>query len=562
MGYCQDEIDNYNALVGMSLLLTLCVFVMKRRGVGSAIFYFSLGIIKIIFGLLLITIFNPEDCANFSNFYGVIAIFIGLQWIYHGDQVASSTPPAGAVAIPAASTLIEMETVHPMDINTIAPEQMQEPDSDTKSCYSDHCTYLIPMLGWFVFSGLLSLYNKYVYGWTRMAFPCPLLMTSFHFLIQFIWSYTLSSIYPITFGGDQVDAMSWNTYLSVAIPCGLVTSLDVGLSNVALVRITMTFYNMVKSSSPIFVVISAYCFGIEKITPALILTVLVISAGEMLTVIGEVEFDMIGFILVLSAAILSGMRWTVVQLKLQTLEPKLRSTVATMRILSPFMLISMLMLSFMFEEPWNKFGANNHSGTTYFAGPWDILWTVGLGLFGATLAICMITCEFYLIMESTAVILMIGGVLKELTTILLGVSVMGDQLNTTNALGVLVVFSGVMLYKVSHYMDKKEKVYDTVDMESNGSAALYNEYSQKNSFSDDGDANGNGNGIGNGENHDHDGPFSLDYDDYGDDNGLEEEQSNTSGTISKINKRRRKKSRDSKQPGQRPLVESEDAEII
>ena len=474
------------------------------------------------------------------------------------------------------SPLIEMEIVHPMDINIA--EQMQELDSDTndssrshshshsssteriKSCCSDHCTYLVPMLGWFVFSGLLSLYNKYIFGETHMAFPCPLLMTSVHFLVQFIWSYTLSRKYPITFGGDQVDAMSWNTYLSVAIPCGLVTSFDVGLSNLALVRITMTFYTMVKSSSPIFVVISAYCFGIEKITPALILTVLVISAGEMLTVIGEVEFDMIGFILVLSAAILSGMRWTVVQLKLQTLEPKLRSTVATMRILSPFMLISMLMLSFMFEEPWNKFGANNHSGTTYFAGPWDILWTVGLGLFGATLAICMITCEFYLIMESTAVILMIGGVLKELTTILLGVSVMGDQLNTTNALGVLVVFSGVMLYKVSHYMDKKEKVYDTVDMESNGSAALYNEYSQKNSFSDDGDANGNG--IGNGENHDHDGPFSLDYDDYGDDNGLEEEQSNTSGTISKINKRRRKKSRDSKQPGQRPLVESEDAEII
>ena len=479
------------------------------------------------------------------------------------------------------SPLIEMEIVHrlvhPMDINIA--EQMQELDSEDtnandsshsssmeriKSCYSEHCTYLIPMLGWFVFSGLLSLYNKYIFGETHMAFPCPLLMTSVHFLVQFIWSYTLSRKYPITFGGDQVDAMSWNTYLTVAIPCGLVTSFDVGLSNLALVRITMTFYTMVKSSSPIFVVISAYCFGIEKITPALILTVLIISAGEMLTVIGEVEFDMVGFILVLSAAILSGLRWTVIQLKLQTLEPKLRSTVATMRILSPFMLVFMLMFSLIFEEPWNKFGANNDSGTTYFAGLWDTLWTVGLGLFGATLAICMITCEFYLIMESSAVILMIGGVLKELTTILLGVSVMGDQLNATNTLGVLVVFSGVMLYKISHYMDKKEKVYDTVDMESNVSAALYNEYSQKNSFSDDEHGDANGNGIGNGENHDHDGPFSLDCDDYGDDNGLEEEQSKTiGGTNSKIyNKRRRKKSRDSKQSGQRPLVESEDAEII
>jgi len=480
---------------------------------------------------------------------------------------------------------IEME----MDMNNIA-EQMQQLDNSsnnnnndtnnessrshshtstdhTKSCYHEHCTYLLPMLGWFFFSGLLSLYNKYIFGKKYMAFPCPLLMTSVHFLVQFIFSYTLSRKYPVTFGGDQVDAMSWNTYLSVAIPCGLVTSFDVGLSNLALVRITMTFYTMVKSSSPIFVVISAYCFGIEKITPALILTVIVISAGEMLTVLGEVEFDSIGFILVLSAAILSGMRWTVVQLKLQTLEPKLKSTVATMRILSPFMLISMLALSFAFEEPWNKFGANNHSGTSYFAGPWEILYTVGLGLFGAFLAICMITCEFYLIMESTAVILMIGGVVKELTTILLGVGIMGDQLNTTNALGVLVVFSGVMIYKVSHYMDKKEKVYDTVDMESpNGSAALYADYSQQRN------GNGGDDGDGNGEKYEkYDGTFSLDYD-YGDDNGLEEDQhhSNTNGNgngtnnsnMNIINQRRRKKNKDSKHPGQRPLVESEDAEII
>jgi hypothetical protein len=65
----------------------------------------------------------------------------------------------------------------------------------------------------------------------------------------------------------------------------------------------MTFYTMVKSSSPIFVVASAYVFGIEKITPALILTVLIISAGELLTVMGEVAFDLIGFLLVLSASI-------------------------------------------------------------------------------------------------------------------------------------------------------------------------------------------------------------------------------------------------------------------
>ena len=76
-------------------------------------------------------------------------------------------------------------------------------------------------------------------------------------------------------------------------------------------------------------------------------------------------------------------------------------------------------------------------------------------------------------MKSSAVVLMIGGVLKELTTIMIGVTVMKDQLNLTNSLGVAVVFSGVLLYKVSHHLEKKEKEYDSVDVNSNGSSQMF-----------------------------------------------------------------------------------------
>lgn len=371
-----------------------------------------------------------------------------------------------AITTTATTTTTRATTTTTTTTTTTKLEQFQ-------SLYDNHCIYLLPMLGWFLFSGLLSLYNKYIFGDTHMAFPCPLLMTSVHFASQFLFSYFLTKMFPIALGGDQVEAMSWSTFLSVAIPCGLVTSLDVGLSNLALVRITMTFYTMVKSSSPIFVVASAYFFGIERITPALILTVFIISAGELLTVMGEVAFDLIGFVLVLSASILSGMRWTVVQLKLQSLEPRLKSTIAVMRILSPFMFLSMLFLSFVLETPWTRFGNKvtatgsdnkENDGISFFDTPRDVLWTLGLGLIGATLAICMIICEFYLIMKSSAVVLMIGGVLKELTTIMIGVTIMGDQLNTVNSLGCVVVFSGVLLYKISHHLEQHQKVYDSVDM--------------------------------------------------------------------------------------------------
>ena len=242
--------------------------------------------------------------------------------------------------------------------------------------------------------------------------------------------------------------MSWSDWFRISVPCGLVTSGDIGLSNLSLVTISITFYTMVKASTPIFVLIWAYIFGIERITWNLILVVAIIAAGEFLTVAGEVDFQLVGFILCLSASVLSGMRWTLVQLKLQTMDPPLKTTLATMRLLSPSMFWSMILLSMVVERPWNKFDGLTGQQFVYI---------VGLGLSGALIAIAMILCEFHLIMHSSAVILMLGGVIKELITIFVGVIHFGDKLNSVNLAGCAVVFLGVIIYKVMHFMDKKGK---------------------------------------------------------------------------------------------------------
>ena len=280
--------------------------------------------------------------------------------------------------------------------------------------YQDHCVYLPAMLGWFIFSALLSSYNKLVFGSGHMAFPCPLLLTSLHFFVQWIFSWSVTAAFPKHFGGDQVANMPWKSYLSTSIPCGLVTSGDVGLSNLSLVRISITFYTMVKASTPIFVLGWAYILGIERITISLIGVVIVIALGEFLTVAGEIHFDMVGFFLCLSASILSGARWTLVQLKLHTLDPPLKTTIATMRVISPSMFLSMLIISLCIEKPWVKLSSG------YFETVGQGFWTLGMGMIGATFAVAMIICEFYLIMRANAIVLMIGGVIKEMITIIVG----------------------------------------------------------------------------------------------------------------------------------------------
>lgn len=111
----------------------------------------------------------------------------------------------------------------------------------------------------------------------------------------------------------------------------------------------------------------------------------------------------------------------------------------------------MLVTSLALERPWDKF-----EGTHYFDTPWDSLKTIGMALFGGFLAISMVMCEFWLIMKANAFALMIGGVIKEMITIGVGVLAFGDALNGINLAGFCIVFSGVILYKVSHFLSKLE----------------------------------------------------------------------------------------------------------
>ena len=206
--------------------------------------------------------------------------------------------------------------------------------------YEEHCTYLPAMLGWFFFSAVLTSYNKVIFGSGNEGFPCPLFMTSIHFLVQWIFSSTVTTMYPNTHGNLDILKMSWRQFLAVSVPCGLVTSGDVGASNMALVRISISFYTMIKASSPVFVLFFAFLLRLEKVKCSLIVVVLIISLGEFITVVGEEKkdtdteedekkktFDMIGLLLCVLASVLSGLRWTLVQKQISELDPPLKTTI-------------------------------------------------------------------------------------------------------------------------------------------------------------------------------------------------------------------------------------------
>jgi len=53
-------------------------------------------------------------------------------------------------------------------------------------------------------------------------------------------------------------------FLSAVVPNGIATGLDIGFSNYSLVFITLSFYVMCKSTTPLFLLFFAIAWGIEK----------------------------------------------------------------------------------------------------------------------------------------------------------------------------------------------------------------------------------------------------------------------------------------------------------
>lgn len=123
------------------------------------------------------------------------------------------------------------------------------------------------ILLWYFFGTFLSLWNKMLLGkdkglFGNGAFPAPFLMSSVQFFCQHLLAGFLLSTGCVRRRSE--DVLTWRQYCRTIVPNGMATALDIGFSNFSLVFITLSFYVMCKSTTPIFLLFFAILWGIEK----------------------------------------------------------------------------------------------------------------------------------------------------------------------------------------------------------------------------------------------------------------------------------------------------------
>ncbi|KAG0049569.1 Triose-phosphate Transporter [Gryganskiella cystojenkinii] len=328
-----------------------------------------------------------------------------------------------------------------------APQTEQEKHIARRQLRINMCWNIFYVFAWYGCSTSLSFYNKWLFSPNHHNFRFPLFTTCLHMVAQFALSSLTLALLPSLRPKAAPSAKDFGTKI---MPCAVASGLDVGLSNSSLKTITLAFYTMCKSSSLAFVLLFAFAFKLERPTWTLAGVIGVICVGLFMMVMSEVDFVLIGFIQVMLASVLGGLRWSLTQLLLERTDTKagsLANPISTIFFLSPIMGICLCVVAGVFEGYGAIFGSEFFS--TFGQG----IGTLGLLFFGGIIAFAMVLAEFNLIARTSVVSLSVLGIIKEVITIVVSSLVFHDHLTVVNILGLFVTLTGIGFY---HFMKLRE----------------------------------------------------------------------------------------------------------
>ncbi|XP_059163517.1 solute carrier family 35 member C2-like [Physella acuta] len=310
---------------------------------------------------------------------------------------------------------------------------------------------------YYVFSIGLTFYNQHMFKHGHLA----LSITMCHLLFKF-WLATIIRQFLECKTKEPRIVLPWPVYLKRVALAGAVGALDIGLSNWSFEMISVSLYTMSKSTAVVFILFFSLVFRLEKFRFSLVVVVLLIFTGLFLFTYHSTQFNLQGFILVMTASVLSGLRWTLAQVLLQKHEMGLHNPIDMMYHIQPWMMLTLLPLSAGIEL--QVISTSEH----YFRfTQWTVLLsTVGYVLVGATLGFMLEFSEFLLLAHTSSLTLSISGIFKEICILGLAILITHDKITLLNGVGLVVCVAGITVHVISKAVVSKEEKEKTVTVES------------------------------------------------------------------------------------------------
>ncbi|KAI9033575.1 hypothetical protein CLU79DRAFT_724385 [Phycomyces nitens] len=308
---------------------------------------------------------------------------------------------------------------------------------------------------WCVCTVGVVLYNKQLMGKDQYNFNFPLLVSAVQAAVT-----TLISWSWISLDSDQgLSTALASSRRSKMIPCGVAAALEIGCSNASLVLVSLSFYTLVKASTPAWILVFGYMFGFESSLllsrPKAGLVVLVLVASGVLAVIGEASFDVVGYLLVMVACVVKALPID----RLLCLDGPSEHPLLQMCCLGPIMTGLLFVLSVVFENPYVHFQHSYH-----FDSMVHILESFGLMAIGGVLVFGSAYCELSLNRLPQTMLFGVMNVARQWVLIVLSVLLYGDTITLRTMASIVLMLIGMTVYGVHSLWAPVEPNYPSIPM--------------------------------------------------------------------------------------------------
>ncbi|KAG7530729.1 hypothetical protein FFLO_04837 [Filobasidium floriforme] len=267
--------------------------------------------------------------------------------------------------------------------------------------------------------------------YSTAGFPYPIFLTSYHLGGAAVGTRLLRMFTPLMNGLDTID-MTREKYIRNILPIGVLFSGSLILSNMAYLSLSVSFIQMLKAFHPVAILLISAAFKIQNLTGRLIVIVLCISVGCAMAALGELEFEMFGFLCQASAVIFESSRLVMIQLLLQGLK---MDPLCSLHYYAP--ICAIINACFVpFTEGWAPFLAFPKIGFTI----------MGLNALNAFL---LNVAAVFLIGAAGGLVLTLAGVFKDILLISSSTLFFGSVISPLQIFGYIIALVGLVLFKTA-----------------------------------------------------------------------------------------------------------------
>ncbi|ORD94167.1 YDB1 [Enterospora canceri] len=312
----------------------------------------------------------------------------------------------------------------------------------SKQKYVRKAKVVAVVLLYYILCVTMGFATKYFISENGYNFRYPIFKTGINNLVHFV-----CAVIYIEYNKKREHSRAvGKRYLLETLLCSFIGSIDSSISMYTLRQVELAFYTILKSATPIFIVLSGFVLGTESVNFSTLFSILLIAVGTYLVTVKPIPTASRDIYLLLSSAIISGFRWSLIQFIITRRNDDIFVAIRDLCLPTSIFLFAYTSWVHSYREIFSS---------EFFESVWSALLNSSL-IFGmGIISFLILFCELWIVKETSVLFLSISAVVKEL--VIVGISILNGATCMTklNYLGIAISIIGIIFYNTVKHTGTK-----------------------------------------------------------------------------------------------------------